>query len=131
MASSWSWMRRPARAWRACSSSGWMLASHGRGKGKDWVEQGTGWRGETVQAVHPFKRYGVPNDIPADQSDGSQYLPEPGFHVIPRRWVVERTFAWFLHTRRLSREYERLCAPSETWISLTMIRLMVRRLARV
>jgi transposase len=44
---------------------------------------------------------------------------------------VERTFAWLLVTRRLSREDERLCATSETWISLTMIRLMLRRLARM
>jgi putative transposase len=44
--------------------------------------------------------------------------------------VVERTFAWLLCNRRLSRDDERLCATSETWIYLTMIRLMVRRLAR-
>jgi transposase len=44
--------------------------------------------------------------------------------------VVERTFAWQSHQRRLSKDYERLCATSEAWISLTMIRLMVRRLAR-
>jgi putative transposase len=109
----------------------WLDAGYnGRGKGKDWVEQVTGWRVETVKAIHRFKRYWVPNDIPPDQIDWSKYLPEPGFHVIPRRWVVERTFAWFLHNRRLSRDYERLCATSETWIYLTMIRLMLRRLAR-
>ncbi|MGZ3640446.1 MAG: IS5 family transposase [Ktedonobacterales bacterium] len=103
---------------------------NGRGKGKDWVEQTTGWRVETVKAIHRFKRYWVPNDIPPDQIDWSKYLPEPGFHVIPRRWVVERTFAWFSHNRRLSKDYERLCATSEAWIYLTMIRLMLRRLAR-
>jgi transposase len=107
-----------------------MPGSHGRGKGKDWVEQTTGWRVETVKAIQRWKRYWVPNDIPKDQIDWSQYLPEPGFHVIPRRWVVERTFAWLLHQRRLSRDDERLCATSETWIYLTMIRLMLRRLAR-
>lgn len=110
----------------------WLDAGYnGRGKGRDWVEQTTGWRVETVKAIHRFKRYWVPNDIPPDQIDWSQYLPEPGFHVIPRRWVVERTFAWFSHNRRLSRDYERLCATSEAWIYLTMIRLMLRRLARV
>jgi putative transposase len=109
----------------------WLDAGYtGRGKGKDWVEQTTGWRVETVKAIHRFKRYWVPNDIPPDQIDWSKYLPEPGFHVIPRRWVVERTFAWFSHNRRLSKDYERLCATSEAWIYLTMIRLMLRRLAR-
>ena len=109
----------------------WLDAGYnGRGKGKDWVEQTTGWRVATVKAIHRFKCYWVPNDIPPDQIDWSKYLPEPGFHVISRRWVVERTFAWFSHNRRLSRDYERLCATSEAWIFLTMIRLMLRRLAR-
>jgi putative transposase len=57
-------------------------------------------------------------------------LPPPGFHVIPRRWVVERTFAWFSHSRRLSTDYERLCTTSEVWISVAMIRRMAKRLAR-
>jgi putative transposase len=110
----------------------WLDAGYnGRGKGRDWVERITGWRVETVKAIHRFKRYWVPNDIPPDQIDWSKYLPEPGFHVIPRRRVVERTFAWFSHNRRLSKDYERLCSTSEAWIYLTMIRLMLRRLARV
>lgn len=49
---------------------------------------------------------------------------------MPRRWVVERTFAWLAHNRRLSKDYERLCATSEAWIYLALIRLMLRRLAR-
>jgi putative transposase len=109
----------------------WLDAGYnGRGKGNDWVEQTLGWRVETVKAVHRYKRYWVPNDIPPDQIDWSQYLPAPGFHVIPRRWVVERTFAWLTNNRRLSKDYERLCATSETWIYLALSRLMLRRLAR-
>jgi putative transposase len=109
----------------------WLDAGYnGRGKGKDWVEQTTGWRVETVKAVHRYKRYWVPNDIPAEQIDWSHYLPPPGFHVIPRRWVVERTFAWLSHNRRLSKDYERLTTTSEAWIYLAMSRLMLRRLAR-
>jgi transposase len=46
-------------------------------------------------------------------------------------WVVERTFAWLLFNRRLSRDYERLCATGETWIFLAMIRVMLRRLVRM
>lgn len=104
---------------------------NGRGKGSDWVQTVVGWTVEVLRAIHRFKRYWVPKDIPPDQIDWSQYLPEPGFHVLPRRWVVERTFAWLLVNRRLSRDYERLCATTETWIYLAMIRLMVRRLVRM
>jgi putative transposase len=103
----------------------WLDAGYnGRGKGKDWVEQVTGWTVQTVKAVHRYKRYWVPNDIPPEQIDWSKYLPTPGFHVIPRRWVVERTFAWLSHSRRLSKDYERLCTTSEAWIYVAMIRLM-------
>ena len=51
--------------------------------------------------------------------------------LVGRRRVVERTFAWLLFNRRLSRDYERRCATSETWIYLAMIRLMLRRLVRM
>jgi putative transposase len=54
---------------------------------------------------------------------------QKGFAVLPRRWVVERTFAWLGRHRRLSKDYETLPATSETMIRLAMIRLMVRRLA--
>lgn len=52
-----------------------------------------------------------------------------GFHVLPRRWVVERTFAGLLMFRRLSKDYEELPATSEALIYLAMSRLMVTRLA--
>jgi putative transposase len=52
-----------------------------------------------------------------------------GFQVLPRRWVVERTFAWLNQSRRLSKDYERLSETSETLIYVAMTRLMVRRLA--
>lgn len=53
---------------------------------------------------------------------------QPGFHVLPRRWVVERTFAWLGRSRRLSRDYERLPTSSEALIYLTSIRLLLHRL---
>jgi len=55
---------------------------------------------------------------------------QKGFVVQARRWVVERTFAWLTHCRRLSKDYERLTASSEAWIYLAMTRLMLRRLAQ-
>ncbi len=52
-----------------------------------------------------------------------------GFQVLPRRWVVERTFAWLGRYRRLSKDYEALPETSEAMIYAAMSRLMVRRLA--
>ena len=52
-----------------------------------------------------------------------------GFVLLPRRWVVERTFAWLNLCRRLSKDYERQTSTSEALIYLTMTRLMLRRLA--
>jgi putative transposase len=55
---------------------------------------------------------------------------EPGFKVLKRRWVVERTFAWLRRCRRLSRDYEATTASSEAWVKLAMIHLMARRLVK-
>src|SRR6516165_9908814 len=51
-----------------------------------------------------------------------------GFVVLPRRWVVERTFGWFVLYRRLSKDYERNPRVSETMVYVAMIHLMLRRL---
>lgn len=53
-----------------------------------------------------------------------------GFHVLPKRWIVERTCAWLGNYRRLSKDYERLPETSETFVYAAMSRLMVRRLVR-
>lgn len=53
---------------------------------------------------------------------------QKGFAVLPRRWVVERTFAWFDNNRRMSKDYERLCQTSETFAYIAMTRLMLNRL---
>jgi putative transposase len=54
----------------------------------------------------------------------------PPFSPVPKRWVVERTFAWLGRYRRLSKDYETLTVNSETMIYLAMINLMARRLTR-
>jgi putative transposase len=53
-----------------------------------------------------------------------------GFQVLPRRWVVERTFAWLGRFRRLSKDYEELTDTSETMIQIAMIRLMLGRIQK-
>ena len=51
-----------------------------------------------------------------------------GFVVLPRRWVVERTLAWLMNSRRLARDYERLTESSEAMVQVAMIHLMLKRL---
>jgi Transposase DDE domain len=62
---------------------------------------------------------------------GASVLPAKGFQVLPRRWIVERTFSWIDQNRRMSKDYERLCASGESLVYAAMIRLMRRRLTRV
>lgn len=54
-----------------------------------------------------------------------------GFELLPRRWVVERTFAWFGRYRRLSKDYEFHTRSSESMLYLAMTHVMVRRLVRL
>ena len=53
-----------------------------------------------------------------------------GFEVIPKRWIVERTFAWISRCRRLARDFERFARTTAAFIRLAMIRIMLRRLTR-
>ena len=62
--------------------------------------------------------------------DWQKLMPTRGFVVLPKRWVVERTFSWLSQNRRMSKDYERLCASAEAFVCAAMIRLMVRILAR-
>jgi putative transposase len=52
-----------------------------------------------------------------------------GFQVLPRRWVVERTFAWLGRNRRRSKDYEARPETHEAWVHIAMIHLMLKRLA--
>lgn len=98
----------------------WADAGY-QGRFVTWVTETLGW---TVTVVRKPRRWIW---WPAD----SEPPPMPaGFQVLPRRWVVERTFAWLGRSRRLSKDYEALAATEEAWIYLAMSRLMVARLAR-
>ncbi len=59
-----------------------------------------------------------------------QRLAETGFQVLPKRWIVERTFGWFNRSRLLSKEYDVYVEVSEYWVYLASIQVMMRRLAR-
>jgi putative transposase len=84
----------------------WADGSY-RGELIAWVEETLGLKLEIVEK-------------PKDQS---------GFQLLPKRWIVERTFAWLVRQRRLARDYERLPETSQSFIYAAMVRLILRRLA--
>ena len=94
---------------------------NGKAKGQEWIEENLGWTTQTVKP--PPRRVLVLAHV--------EPAPRPAFTVLPRRWVVERTFVWLGQSRRLNKDYERLYESSEALIYATMSRLMVRRLARM
>ena len=53
-----------------------------------------------------------------------------GFQLLPRRWVVERTFAWLGRNRRLAKDFEGTIASAQAWLMIASIQLLVRRIAR-
>ena len=53
---------------------------------------------------------------------------DAGFEVLPKRWIVERTFAWISRNRRLARDFERYATTVAAFVRLAMIRIMLRRL---
>ena len=56
---------------------------------------------------------------------------EPGFHVVPRRWVVERTFGWLMRWRRLVRDYEKRIDVSQSFLYLALGSLLLQRLIQL
>lgn len=78
------------------------------GKLIEWVQRWCGW---VIEIVHKLEG-------------------QVGFQVLPKLWLVERTFAWLGHSRRLSKDYEELTENSEAMIRIAMIRLMLQRLDR-
>ena len=113
----------------------WVDAGY-QGRGKEWAEEVLGL---SVEVVHRTRKP-TPEKIAriwaeewakeGRKIEWQRLMPRRGFELLPRRWVVERTFAWLCHNRRLSKDYERLCSTSEAFVYAAMVRLMVRRLAR-
>jgi putative transposase len=88
-----------------------------------WMAQEHGIRLDVVYpSFRQLRRYAP--DVASDLGD------EPGFRVIPKRWIVERTFSWLGRHRRLSKDYERLTGSAEAFIYLVGIRLVLARLTR-
>ena len=115
----------------------WLDAGYrGEDKGKDWVEKTLGWSVDLVERP----RKPAPEEVlmrwakewakEGVNVGWQNLLPPKGFVVLPRRWVVERTLSWIEQNRRMSKDYERLCASGEALVYAAMIRLMTRRLAR-
>ncbi|WP_373324726.1 IS5 family transposase [Reticulibacter mediterranei] len=104
----------------------WLDAAYA-GKGQEWMEAAMGWEAEIVKHAWTGLR-GV--WVPKGTKVNWEEIIPPGFHVLPRRWIVERTFAWIGRNRRMSKDYEYLPKSSESMVCLTMIRLMLKRLAR-
>ena len=83
-----------------------------------------GYLGALVQWVKQLRPFGKLRLEIVRRSDRAK-----GFQVLPKRWIVERTFAWLYKSRRLCRDYEVRLDHSEDMIRLCMIRLMLKRLA--
>jgi transposase len=101
---------------------------------EEWVKETLNWTVQVMQRPDAnFRGIWWPNDKPRPDDLAEELLKKTRGHrsfvVIPRRWVVERTFAWLSFNRRLNRDYELLPETSETLIYTAMIRLMLRRLA--
>jgi putative transposase len=106
------------------------------GRGKQWAEDFLGLDVEVVRRPPKLvpkelaKRWAEEWAKEGQKVDWQRLMPPRGFVALPRRWVVERTFAWLSQNRRMSKDYERLCSTSEAFIYAAMTRLMARRLAR-
>jgi len=88
---------------------------------KLWVDGG--YRGDELKAWVRSLKQTYKIDLEVVERDGK------GFQLVKRRWVVERTFAWLLNFRRLSKDYEQLTQSSEAFIHIAMTHLLLRRLA--
>jgi putative transposase len=97
--------------------------SHYGGQLKEWIKVYLGWDVQTVRGL------GTVPDADPSPSEPASKPAKKGFHVLPRRWVVERSIAWITRWRRLCRDHEGLPSTSETFITISASRRMLSRLA--
>ena len=102
----------------------WVDAGYTR-RFAEWVTAELGWRVAVVQPPDAGRKHvWLPADAPPPP-------PRPaGFRVLPRRWVVERTFAWLGRNRRLSKDYEARPSSEDAWLYAAASRVLLRRLAQ-
>jgi putative transposase len=105
----------------------WADSAYKKGDFVEWVKAQFGWEVEVVE--HPWSGL---HGVWATKEAAIEWerIRPRGFHVLKRRWVVERTLAWLSTWRRLAKDYEVLPSSEEAWIYVAMIRLMLRRLAQ-
>jgi putative transposase len=97
--------------------------SHYGGQFLEWVKEQFGWNVQTVQGL------GTAPDATTMEPKPKTKSSKGGFHVQPRRWVVERTFGWITRWRRLARDHEGLPETSEAFIKISASRRMLSHLA--
>jgi putative transposase len=85
---------------------------------KTWADQN--YTGELATWLR--QEYGIELEVVVRAAD------QVGFTVLPRRWVVERSIAWYGRSRRLSKDYEHLAEYSESWVYLASIQFLLTRL---
>ena len=90
---------------------------------KEWMRTTLSWDLEVVRHSWSGRVWVVGEREPPSRPKG--------FVVLPRRWVVERAFAWLVRNRRLSKDYEHLPETEESFVYAAMVRLMLRRLAHL
>jgi putative transposase len=100
------------------------------GGGRGWIEQEMGWEVEVVRHAPRPRGMWVWPGMQIREEMLAAFRHPKGFRHLPRRWVVERTLAWIGRNRRMSKDYEYLPRSSESMVQLTMIRLMLKRLAK-
>ncbi len=99
----------------------WLDAGY-EGRGKRWAEEAMGLSVEVVRKPPKpvpekvAKRWAREWAKEGKKVDWQRLMPPRGYVALPRRWVVERTFSWLGQNRRMSKDYERLCASAEAFV---------------
>lgn len=101
-----------------------------KGKWETWVKTTFGYTVQVIQRPDAnIRGYWLPEGQALTPEQIKTFRGHRSFIPLPRRWVVERSFAWLSFDRRLNREYDLLPTTTEAFIMLAFIRIMIRRVA--